>query len=143
MKKTRLFAAALAAVSAISFAPTAAQAATCRTVANLPETEVIVAGEPVATVPAIYLAVCGEISASSLPSLRYEPNVGDPSIFTIYLDVPADFYAVDLSLRYSIDGVPGEIPLGDVISGPSSICIFYTGPASMNPGGCLAGLNRG
>ena len=142
MRRIRLLAAAVTAVSAISFAP-AANAATCQTLVNQPATTIIVAGEPVITVQPIYVALCGEISADSLPMVRYEPNVGDPTMFTIFLDVPADFYVQDLSLRYSIEGQADDIPIGDVIAGPSSICVFYTGPASANPGGCLAGLNRG
>ena len=144
--RTRIFAAAAMVVSAVALAPSPASAATCRTIVDNPETTVIVAGQPVATVPRIYLALCGEIGLSpgSLPTLRIEQNAFDPSIVGVFLDFPADFYLEDLSLRYSIDDLSGDIPLPiPDISGPAALCVFYTGPSSMNPGGCLLGLDRG
>ncbi len=134
---TPLVAAALA-LSAVTFAPSPALAADCSIGHNQPGQQ---------PVPALYVALCHDSTLNpnpgALPSVRIVPNVGDPTIFAIYVDIPADVDAEGLRVRYAVDGEGNEIPIPLGVSGPRSICVFYTGPGSLNPGGCLLAVHRG
>lgn len=138
MRKIRFAAAAVAVVSVMSLAP-AANAATCQTLVDVPSTGIEVLGNPV---PSLYVALCGEVDtdASSLPTARLE-TYGDPTFFAIFLDVPAEFYDNDWWLRISLGGPPGDAGIVDP-GGEPSICVFYTGPQALDPGGCILGAIR-
>lgn len=118
--------------SAIAIAPHAASASSC-TQTGLISFTVGVAGNDVATTPAVFVGVCddGYDPTTGIPSPRVEQYSGGTAVF---LDQPPG--STPPSAYVNVDGTQHNIQVPPVPGG-SSTCLVYCGYASSNPGGCL------
>ena len=101
-------------------------------------------GQPVFTSPEVHVDACYDTEGDMtlLPTPRVVTCCSTvPSRVYVFLDMPyGGLSEVSATISYSFDGDETDktvtVPLGG--SDGSSTCVFYRGPASYNPGGCLA-----
>jgi hypothetical protein len=140
-----------AAVMVVCFAvaPLPASASeTCTGTSHTPVT-IGVAGNPVATTPVLQVYLCrdantGNIDADNLPRV-YEEHHGNQTSTAYYegtgihLYVPPGASLSSVRLTYRVDDQAQDLVVPVGIGGDAgfTVCLFYTGDAEVNPGGCL------
>ena len=146
-KWRRLGAAALMVVS-LGLVPLPASAAEeCSGRTQIPLT-VGVAGEPVATTPLLMVYLCRDdntdnIDPTDLPRVYEEHHdqwtpTGTYEGTGIHLYIPWGASVSSVRLTYTV-GDQGQnlvVPIGLGDDSGQTVCLFYTGDAEANPGGC-------
>lgn len=124
--------------------------AACNVDTNVGPYTLGVGGDPILTTPFVVVGWQGSTNEPSLetaPSVRLEkrggPSVGELADYAVWLDFGEDSAGGDLLLCVNANGQYGEVFVPATVGGAGeSVCLFFHGRASYNPGGCLVFLER-